>query len=375
MKFAVSALALIAFFAPFSHAASNFDDLSKRAAAALDQRPEEAASLYRQALALRPDWAEGWFYLGASLYESNHYDEARNAFHRTLTLAGSNGVAWAFLGLCDAKLDDRAQALADISKGEALGLGDNQPFVSTVRVQDALLLTRSSSFEQAMEQLWPLAKAGDQSPPVIEAYGLSSLGMARLPSEVPADKKPLVTLAGQAAWAFFAQRPAESKSLFEKLVTTYPNEPGVHYAYGVSLATSDPQAALAQFRQELQTDPAHLFARLQIAILEIKNGEPERALEPAQEAVKKAPNNALAHVALGRALLDLGQPAKALPELETGAKLAPANPQTHLYLEQVYRRLGRKEDAQKQKAEFVRLRAQQDPLSMPEGATGAVPRS
>jgi predicted TPR repeat methyltransferase len=41
-------------------AKATFEDLQRRAEAALDTRPEEAAGLYKQALALRPEWAEGW---------------------------------------------------------------------------------------------------------------------------------------------------------------------------------------------------------------------------------------------------------------------------------------------------------------------------
>jgi hypothetical protein len=46
-------------------------------------------------------------------------------------------------------------------------------------------------------------------------------------------------------------------------------------------------------------------------------------------------------------------------------KLQPDNAQTHFYLEQAYRRVGRKSDAQREKAEFVRLKSLQDPLALP----------
>ena len=57
-------------------APANFDELSRRAAAALQRNPTQAANLYQQALALQPSWAEGWFYLAASLYELKQYPEA-----------------------------------------------------------------------------------------------------------------------------------------------------------------------------------------------------------------------------------------------------------------------------------------------------------
>jgi Flp pilus assembly protein TadD len=68
---------------------------------------------------------------------------------------------------------------------------------------------------------------------------------------------------------------------------------------------------------------------------------------------------------MGRALLAKEQPEKAVPLFERAVKLQPENAQTHFYLEQAYRRVGRKSDAQRERDEFVRLKAQQDPQSLP----------
>ena len=68
---------------------------------------------------------------------------------------------------------------------------------------------------------------------------------------------------------------------------------------------------------------------------------------------------------IGRALLAQDQPEKAVPLFEHAVKLQTDNAQTHFYLEQAYRRVGRKNDAQRERDEFVRLKAQQDPNSLP----------
>src|ERR1019366_6785920 len=60
---------LVLFAAPWLRAQTpgreQFEDLSRRAQAALDSRPDEAIQLYKQALGIRPDWPEGWLYMGA----------------------------------------------------------------------------------------------------------------------------------------------------------------------------------------------------------------------------------------------------------------------------------------------------------------------
>src|SRR5271169_3750347 len=83
---------------------NNFDDLARRAEAALDNNPAEAASLYKEALDQRPSWPEGWFYLGGALYRLSRYTDAENAFHKGLDLDSKNGAAWAFLGLSEYEL-------------------------------------------------------------------------------------------------------------------------------------------------------------------------------------------------------------------------------------------------------------------------------
>ena len=111
---------------PLSPAAA--DKLARSAAEALDKRPDEASSLYRQVLAIRPNWAEGWLYLGASLYQQGRHAEASDAFRKGVALAPGQGTGWAFLGLCESHLDNAEQALADIRRGEELGIGGNPQF-------------------------------------------------------------------------------------------------------------------------------------------------------------------------------------------------------------------------------------------------------
>ena len=352
---------------------TEFDDLAREATAALQSNPQEAIALYRKALALKPSWAEGWFYLGASLYGVNRYTESRDAFREAAKLAPGNGAVWGFLGLCENQTGEYRQALADIRRGEAAGLPDNPQFVSAVRKCGAFICIRASEFGAAMDQLQPLARAGDNSPEVIEAFGLSALGMPRAPAEIPAEKQALVQLAGRAAWALSAKREAEARSLFRELVTQYPNEPNVHYVYGFYLLESDPETALAEFERELQINPAHVPSRLQIALLDLKAGKSAAAAEMARAGLKLQPGNVFCELALGRALLSLGQTEEAIPVLESAVKGAPENAQTHFYLEQAFRRAGRTAEAHKEQAEFMRLKAAQDPLFLSADGYAALP--
>src|SRR5258708_13905534 len=77
-------------------------DLSQRAAGAFSQnRFEDAAKLYRQAVKRRSDWAEGWGYLAASLFSLNRYAEAADASLRTPVFTPNNGPSWGYVGFCE----------------------------------------------------------------------------------------------------------------------------------------------------------------------------------------------------------------------------------------------------------------------------------
>src|ERR1035438_8699204 len=157
-SFAGRALGLLALLAaPWLRAQTpareQFEDLSRRAQSALDGRPEEAIQLYKQALAVRPDWPEGWLYMGGALYQMDRYAEATDALRKGIGLAPIFANGWALLGLCESQLDDPEQALADIRKGEELGLGGNPQVETAVLVRAAHLLIGSSAFDEALAQL------------------------------------------------------------------------------------------------------------------------------------------------------------------------------------------------------------------------------
>ncbi|MBV9501481.1 MAG: tetratricopeptide repeat protein [Acidobacteriaceae bacterium] len=338
----------------------DFDVLASRASAALRSDPGQAVPLYRQALALKPDWAEGWFDLGGGLYQIDQFSEAEQAFRKAAALAPGNGAVWGFLGLCESRLGKYREALTDIHKGEVAGLPDNLPFVSAVHNEAALIYLRSHDYSGSIEELRVLAKAGDNSSPTVRALGVTALGMPYMPNELPGNKLPLVDLAGRAALAFYAGNGDEGAPLFKQLIAQYPNEPGVHYFVGISLLERDPNASLAEFRKELAISPSHVQARQQIAMIEIKTGDAASAAVITREALQLQPLNALSHAILGRAYEHMGRHEDATSEFETAVKLAPDNPELHFSLGQNYRRVGRIVDADKQIAEFKRLKSIQD---------------
>jgi predicted Zn-dependent protease len=353
-------------------AAPTFEELSSKAQSVIDSDPTQAAALLKQALAVKPSWAEGWLYMGGTLYRLGRYQEAVDAFHKGTSLEPQIGTGWAFLGMAEAELKKDQQALTDIGKGETLGLGANPQFEAAARQTAAMILIRHSMFDQALGQLQPLSKYPDMPAPVIEAAGLITLTIPTPMSELPESRRAIVRLAGEAQWASVTKRPAEAEAAYKKLMAEYANEPGVHYAYGLHLMGVDDMAALEQFQTELKTNTNHWPSMLVSAFLMSRNGDAETALKMAQRASKVAPAQYrwLCDAEEGRAYLTMDQPDKAIAAFEESVKLQPGNAETHHFLEQAYRRAGRKADAQRESQIFLKLKEAEDPKAVPNAQGG-----
>jgi tetratricopeptide (TPR) repeat protein len=342
---------------------AEFNDLAKRATEAREaDRLDEAVALYGQALQIRPSWIEGWWSASTILYDRDRYAEARDAFRRLLSILPQSGPnsaliapSMAMLGLCEFQTREYERALVELQRARLLGLSGQQQLISVVRYHAAILLTRFEQFELGFDALREFAREGNESPSVIEAFGLNVLRMPFLPSELPPDKRELVVMAGRPAYYMSARRQVESRKMFDDLLARYPETPGVHYAFGVFLLNQEPDAALEEFRHELKLSPNHVPSMLQIAFEYVKRSDYASGLPFAETSVQLAPNMFPARNALGRILLETGDVARAIKELEAGVKLAPDSPEMHFALARAYARAARKEDAARERAIFTKL--------------------
>ncbi len=315
----------------------------------------EAINLFQQAVRQKPNWIQGWWSLGTIYYQQDRYGEGREAFKRLVALEPRGGVGWAFLGLCEYQLKDYQNALLHLQRGRDLGLGGNQEIANVTRYHAAILMNRFEQFELSYAVLQELAKFQNESPSIFEAFGLMMLRLPYLPGEAPADKREVVMKTGRAAYFMAADKRAIAAQEFSELLAVFPQMPGVHYAYGLFFLRDSPDEAVREFKNELQISPNHVFARLQIAFEFLKRSEPAAGLSYAEEAVKLAPDLFAAHNALGRILLETGQTERAIKELEIGVKQAPDSPEMFFALARAYSKAGRKADADRARAEFMRL--------------------
>ncbi len=360
----VALLALLAFPVLFGVDVScgDFETVSRQAAEAREAgRLIDAVKLYRQAVELRPEWLEGLWYLGTLLYDGDRHAEARDYFERLVELAPENGLGWAFLGLCDFRTGEYDSALSSLRKARSIGVGQNAQLEVVVRYHLAILLSHKGRFEDALEALKAFAINDIRTPDIIEAFGLASLRMNWLPTEVPPKRRELILEAGTAAYEAAAYHFDAAEKAYQKLVEQYPEEPIVHYAFGAALSAMrglqghSRDDAMGQFEAELKVSPNHLPSLLQLAMGYIELGRFDEALPYAEQALQIDPSSFVAYYALGQIRFEEGQLPEALDALKKAAELDPMSPEVRFTLARAYQKAGMKDEAARERAEFERL--------------------
>jgi len=334
-----------------------FRDLTLRAASARDAGDiTVSVHLYQEAVHIRPAWQEGWWYLGSLEYDGNHYTEAISSLRRLTALNPKMSAAWALLGLSEFETQSFPQAFVHLQRAHRLG--DPPELAKVTDYHLALLLNLQGEFEAGQSLLEKLVAQGVLSEDVQVGLGLSILRVPLLPSQLDASKDALIHEAGSAA-GFAARKEYEQSNLtFQDLLKKYPSTPFAHYAYGAMLAARGQDAdAEAQFQQETKVTPESGVAYMEWGFLELKAQHYATALPLGQTAVRLAPHSFMAHYLLGSVLLNQGEIASSIPQLETARRLAPGVPEIRYSLARAYAKTGRRKEARREQAEFLRLQS------------------
>jgi tetratricopeptide (TPR) repeat protein len=344
---------------------SKFEDLKKRAE--LDWKAhlyEEAASLYRQGLDLKPTWSEGWLHLSDSLYHLQRYSEARDASREATIFTPDSAASWAYLGLSEYELKDYRRSFDDLSKAEKLGTDNDRDLTAQVKYHLAILWETGGQYEMGLwEMLW-FTRQNLGSPEILEEIGLCVLRVPAFPYQIPEDRHDLFLRAGAASFAANVQKMDLARQLYAQLTADYPRQPNVHFAYGQFLSHSDLDAALQEYSKEIELNPEHVPALTEAAFFYLNMGQFDKVVSYAQEVAKLQPKNPAGHNLMGRALLEMGHVSEAIPELVLATDLDPDNASFHLNLARAYQKAGEAARASQEIAisdEIERKKAAQRP--------------
>ncbi|MGC2161292.1 MAG: tetratricopeptide repeat protein [Silvibacterium sp.] len=299
----------------------SFQSIVQAANAARDSgNADEAIQGYSRAVALRPNWAEGWWDLGTTQYETNHYTEAVASLRRLVVLTPNTAAGWSILGLSEFETKDYVAALSSLEKAQKLGGIDDPDIARVTNYHLALLLIRNGEFDRAADLLHSVFGASPSSQ-VKTALGLALLRTPLLPSEIDPSQDALVQAAGDAASS------ADTLQALEALTTQHPQAPWLHYAYGLALAAAgQPENALVQQKLEAAISPASALPWIEVSSLSLQLKRTKQALSAAEHAVSLDAKSSAAHEALAKALTATGRKQQAALETREAARLSQTPP-------------------------------------------------
>jgi len=348
----------------------SFEQLSRAADRARDEnRDDDAIRLYKDALAQRAEWRQGLWYLGTLLYEKEQYADARDTFRRFLTLRPDAGPGWALLGICEFQMREYPRALDHLQRAMAQGMGGEKDLRQSVFYHVAILLTRLERYDDSMDMLLRMLATDSDAASLVKAAGLAGLRLPLLPTEIGADRRQLIDLAGQGVVALQTQHYEDAEAKFKAMVAAYPNESGVHFLYGVYLMQLHPEDGIREMKRELEISPFHVLARVRLAQQYIELQQFDQALISAREAVKFDPKRASAHMLLGEVLMAKGQSGDGIKELEMARDNDPLVARTHWDLLRAYTAAGRAEDARREKEMIEKLSGTASGASAQDGSS------
>jgi len=326
----------------------SFSDLASRAMAAREANDVPGAiELYRQAVRVNSQWPDGWWFLGSLQYETGAYAAADDALSHYLDLVPNAAPALAMRGLCEFETAEYEKSLHDIQRALALGAANQPRNEKILRYHEALLLTRTGRFEDALRS-YGFFTQEELNPELLLAIGLAGLRASLLPKDLKADQQELYSSAGRAAFNFMKGDKEVAQQQFHRLFQQVPAVPNAHYLYGYLLYASDPDAAIVEFKNELEVGPSTV-AEVMLAWIPLLTNDGSGALPHAQKAVAVDPTLPSAQLVLGRALTETGDVNGGIQHLEKTMQLQPDNLEVHLALAKAYSKSGRKEDARRER--------------------------
>ena len=323
-----------------------------------------AVALYRQALAINPQWADGWWFIGSLEYGAGEYPTATDALSHYLDLTPNAAPALAIRGLSEFETGDYQKSLDDIQHALSVGAANQPKNEKILRFHESMLLTRLGRFEDAVRSYGFFAPE-EPNPELLLALGLAGLRTPLLPKEVQPDQQEIYRSAGRAGLNFMKGDREGSGAEFQKLFARQPPVTNAHYFYGFLLYSSEPEEAMAEFRKELEVNPKNTAAQVMLAWIPLLKNDGREALPYAQKAVEQDPLSPSAQLVLGRALTETDNAKDGVVHLEKTEQMQPDNVEVHIALAKAYSKLGRKEDARRERLLCLEMTKNETPATHP----------
>jgi tetratricopeptide (TPR) repeat protein len=332
-----------------------------------NNRPDLAAREYAAIIALDPGNIEAHTNLGVLFYFNADYAKAAPQLRAALKLRPDLWKIEALLGMAEKRLGQIAEATADLEK--AFAKIDEQKLKIESGMQLIEIYYASHDLDKAAAVVSVLRQIKPMDPDILYAAHKiyadqadeTMLSLAMASPESPRMRQMMgdeLARQGNIEGAIKNYRDALKGD---------PHLPGVHFRLAEMLKSSsrpmDRQAAEKEYMAALVDDPRDAKSETRLGEIAFGRSDLKDASSHFSKAVELQPDDPDANLGLAKALMSMQDPKKAAPYLERAAKLDPYNAAVHFRLASLYRETGRAADADREIAEFKRLRAMKDKLT------------
>jgi predicted Zn-dependent protease len=156
---------------------------------------------------------------------------------------------------------------------------------------------------------------------------------------------------------------------YEAARAANPRLPMLNHLAGEALmrGRGDWSAAADAFRAEIAANPQHYESNLMLGTLLLEGGQLAEGLPLLERAARLRPDDPAVAYPLGAAYLSSGRLDEARSLLEAAAKASPAHVQARLKLAALYTKLGLTGEAERARAEVIRLQREAEARAMEGG--------
>jgi tetratricopeptide (TPR) repeat protein len=323
-------------------------------------QPELAAREFAAILALDPNNIDARGNLGVMLFFQGDYAKAAPHLRAAVKLRPNLWKIQALLGMSEKRLGQAATAQSDLAQAFP------QLQEEKLRIQAGMELIEiyygAGDLDKAAGVVAVLKQLAPENPEILytahriysDLAGESMLSVAML---APKSARMHQMMAQEMA------RQGNTDGAiahYREAVKIDPQLPGLRFelaeALNLSSSAADQEQVEKEYQAALSENPFDEKAECRLGEIALRASDLERAAAHYKRALELQPNDADALVGMGRTLTQMHRPADAEPYLKRAAQVEPFTAVTHYRLSQVYRAAGRTAEAQKELAEFQRLK-------------------
>ena len=329
-------------------------------------RPDDAVREFRAILQLDPNNVDARGNLGVTYYFRGAYADAVPELRAALKMRPNLWKIQALLGMSERRTGQIQAALTDLEKSLP------QIQEEKLRIQTGMELIEiyygASQLERAAAVVATLRQVAPENTDVLytafriysDLAGESMLTMAMVaPKSARMHQMMAQELAREG-------NTAGAVAHYREAVKLDPHVPGLHFEFAEALNLStnpnDQQEVEKEYQAALAENPFDEKAETRLGDVALRASDIESALKHYKRALELQPFDAEACLGIGRTLVQMHRPAEAEPYLKRSIELEPFTAAAHYRLALVYRAAGHTAEAQKELAEFERLKQMKERL-------------